>query len=118
MKRIGCFHSDVDFGVTTHLLDHSLQVVQVAPCDVQELLRRRAQQHLVLEAHGHKVIQLIHRGLVQSHDRRVRQLVEDRAGRLGGFVVGRKLTRDCNSVFLYESCMSSSHWGHWGSFEA
>ena len=52
----------------------NLQVDQMAPRDVEKLLRGRAQQHLVLEAHGHEVIKLIHRRLVETHDRRVCQL--------------------------------------------
>ena len=42
MKRVVCFHSDVDFGVTTHL---GHRVVQEADADVQVLAhgdRRRA----------------------------------------------------------------------------
>ena len=45
--------------------------------DVEELLRVGAREHLVLEAHRHKVKQLVHRRLVEPHDGRVREPVKD-----------------------------------------
>ena len=55
------------------------QTVEVRECDEQQRLRARAGQHLQLDAHGHEVKELVHRGLVEAHDAAVRDAVEDLA---------------------------------------
>mmetsp|Transcript_8119 Transcript_8119/g.20979 ORF Transcript_8119/g.20979 Transcript_8119/m.20979 type:complete len:320 (-) Transcript_8119:67-1026(-) len=69
---------EVDHGL--RLLHLGAQLVEVVERHEQHLLGVAARKQLVFEAHRHQVEELVHARLVQPHDGRVREPVEDLTG--------------------------------------
>ena len=58
-------------------LHHATNRVQVVQCHVDDFESRFAVDNLVFEPCRHEVVELVHGGLGETHDRGVRDAVED-----------------------------------------